>query len=196
MRRSKAKAPDASTSNISSHLSLSVKSDAWALLDAAKSATEKLARGDLLEAVLPTQEAFPYVIRLESNILESNGSSSMASVCGGCLALMDAGVPIKRPVSGIAMGLILEGNHFAILSDILGDEDALGDMDFKIAGDHDGISAFQMDIKIEGITPQIMKAALAQAKQGRLHILSKMLESSQNLRTTSLNTRRALNRFK
>ncbi len=130
-----------------------------------------------LEAVLPTQEAFPYVIRLESNILESNGSSSMASVCGGCLALMDAGVPIKRPVSGIAMGLILEGTHFAILSDILGDEDALGDMDFKIAGDHDGISAFQMDIKIEGITPQIMKAALAQAKQGRLHILSKMLES-------------------
>jgi polyribonucleotide nucleotidyltransferase len=130
-----------------------------------------------LEAVLPTQEKFPYVIRLESNILESNGSSSMASVCGGCLALMDAGVPIKRPVSGIAMGLILEGSHFAILSDILGDEDALGDMDFKIAGDKEGISAFQMDIKIEGITPQIMKVALAQAKQGRLYILNKMLEA-------------------
>lgn len=130
-----------------------------------------------LASVLPSQEKFPYVIRLESNILESNGSSSMASVCGGCLALMDAGVPIKRPVSGIAMGLILEGNHFAILSDILGDEDALGDMDFKVAGDQTGISAFQMDIKIEGITPQIMKAALAQAKQGRLHILSKMLEA-------------------
>ncbi len=130
-----------------------------------------------LGAVLPSQEQFPYVIRLESNILESNGSSSMASVCGGCLALMDAGVPIKRPVSGIAMGLILEGDHFAILSDILGDEDALGDMDFKVAGDKDGISAFQMDIKIEGITPQIMKAALAQAKQGRLHILNKMLEA-------------------
>jgi polyribonucleotide nucleotidyltransferase len=130
-----------------------------------------------LEAVLPSQESFPYVIRLESNILESNGSSSMASVCGGCLALMDAGVPIKRPVSGIAMGLILEGDHFAILSDILGDEDALGDMDFKVAGDQTGISAFQMDIKIEGITPQIMKAALAQAKQGRLHILNKMLEA-------------------
>ncbi len=130
-----------------------------------------------LEAILPTQEKFPYVIRLESNILESNGSSSMASVCGGCLALMDAGVPIKRPVSGIAMGLILEGDKFAILSDILGDEDALGDMDFKVAGDQTGISAFQMDIKIEGITPQIMEVALAQAKQGRLHILNKMLEA-------------------
>lgn len=129
-----------------------------------------------LTAVLPAQENFPYVIRLESNILESNGSSSMASVCGGCLALMDAGVPIKRPVAGIAMGLILEGNKFSILSDILGDEDALGDMDFKVAGDQQGITAFQLDIKIEGITPQIMKAALAQAKQGRLHILNKMLE--------------------
>lgn len=130
-----------------------------------------------LESILPKQEKFPYVIRLESNILESNGSSSMASVCGGCLALMDAGVPIKHTVSGIAMGLILEGDHFAILSDILGDEDALGDMDFKVAGNQTGISAFQMDIKIEGITPQIMKAALAQAKQGRLHILGKMLEA-------------------
>jgi polyribonucleotide nucleotidyltransferase len=129
-----------------------------------------------LTAVLPVQEAFPYVIRLESNILESNGSSSMASVCGGCLALMDAGVPIKRPVAGIAMGLILEEDKFAILSDILGDEDALGDMDFKVAGDQHGITAFQLDIKVEGITPQIMKVALAQAKQGRLHILQKMLE--------------------
>ena len=129
-----------------------------------------------LTAVLPVQEAFPYVIRLESNILESNGSSSMASVCGGCLALMDAGVPIKRPVAGIAMGLILEDDKFAILSDILGDEDALGDMDFKVAGDQHGITAFQLDIKVEGITPQIMKVALAQAKQGRLHILQKMLE--------------------
>lgn len=129
-----------------------------------------------LTAVLPNQESFPYVIRLESNILESNGSSSMASVCGGCLALMDAGVPIQRPVAGIAMGLILEGTKFAILSDILGDEDALGDMDFKVAGDQHGITAFQLDIKIEGITPQIMKVALGQAKQGRLHILQKMLE--------------------
>jgi polyribonucleotide nucleotidyltransferase len=129
-----------------------------------------------LTAVLPAQEDFPYVIRLESTILESNGSSSMASVCGGCLALMDAGVPIKKPVAGIAMGLILEGDKFAILSDILGDEDFLGDMDFKVAGDQDGITAFQLDIKVEGITSQIMKAALAQAKAGRLHILHKMLE--------------------
>ena len=129
-----------------------------------------------LSMTVPKQETFPYVIRLESNITESNGSSSMASVCGGCLALMDAGIPIRHPIAGIAMGLILEGDHFAILSDILGEEDALGDMDFKIAGDSTGITAFQLDIKIEGITPQIMKAALAQAKQGRLHILQKMLE--------------------
>ncbi len=129
-----------------------------------------------LSMILPMQEHFPYTIRLESNITESNGSSSMASVCGGCLAMMDAGVPIKRPVAGIAMGLILEGNSYAILSDILGAEDALGDMDFKVTGDAQGITAFQLDIKIEGITLQIMKAALAQAKQGRIHILSKMLE--------------------
>ncbi|MCC5832873.1 MAG: polyribonucleotide nucleotidyltransferase [Chlamydiales bacterium] len=129
-----------------------------------------------LNAILPSQEQFPYTIRLESNITESNGSSSMASVCGGCLAMMDAGVPIKRPVSGIAMGLILEGEQVAILSDILGLEDALGDMDFKITGDADGITAFQMDIKVEGITIQIMKAALEQAKSGRTHILKKMLE--------------------
>lgn len=127
-----------------------------------------------LEATLPSQEAFPYTIRLESNITESNGSSSMASVCGGCLAMMDAGVPLKKSVSGIAMGLILEGDKYMILSDILGLEDALGDMDFKITGDMDGITAFQMDIKIEGITKNIMKAALIQAKEGRLHILNEM----------------------
>lgn len=128
-----------------------------------------------LTAILPKQEQFPYVIRLESNITESNGSSSMASVCGGCLAMMDAGVPIRRPVAGIAMGLVLEGEKHAILSDILGAEDALGDMDFKIAGDDKGITAFQMDIKVEGITHSIMRSALAQAKEGRSHILQKML---------------------
>lgn len=129
-----------------------------------------------LTSVLPSKEEFPYVIRLESNITESNGSSSMASVCGGCLAMMDAGVPIKRPVAGIAMGLILENDRHTILSDILGIEDALGDMDFKITGDNEGITAFQMDIKVEGITIDIMRAALHQAKAGRIHILSKMLE--------------------
>jgi polyribonucleotide nucleotidyltransferase len=129
-----------------------------------------------LQATLPSKQEFPYVIRIESNITESNGSSSMASVCGGCLAMMEAGVPIKRPVAGIAMGLILEGQKYAILSDILGIEDALGDMDFKITGDHQGITAFQMDIKVEGITHEIMKAALEQAKEGRVHILNKMLE--------------------
>lgn len=130
-----------------------------------------------LQGILPTKESFPYTIRIESNITESNGSSSMASVCGGCLALMDAGVPIKRPVAGIAMGLILEGDKYAILSDILGIEDALGDMDFKVTGDNAGITAFQMDIKVEGITAEIMAAALAQAKEGRIHILDKMLEA-------------------
>lgn len=129
-----------------------------------------------LKAIIPSLEFFPYTIRLESNITESNGSSSMASVCGGCLAMMDAGVPIKRPVSGIAMGLILEGERYAILSDILGVEDALGDMDFKVTGDADGITAFQMDIKVEGITLEIMRAALFQAKTGRILILKKMLE--------------------
>jgi len=128
-----------------------------------------------LAATLPKQEEFPYVIRLESNITESNGSSSMASVCGCCLAMMDAGVPIKRPVSGIAMGLILEDSQYVILSDILGAEDALGDMDFKVTGDDAGITAFQMDIKVEGITHAIMKEALAAAKEGRQHILKKML---------------------
>lgn len=136
----------------------------------------KLAERSLAKAI-PSMDVFPYVIRLESNITESNGSSSMASVCGCCLALMDAGVPIKRPIAGIAMGLILEETRFAILSDILGLEDALGDMDFKIAGDMEGITAFQLDIKVEGITIEVMQAALAQAKQGRLHILHKMLET-------------------
>lgn len=130
-----------------------------------------------LSAVIPKQEEFPYVIRLESNIMESNGSSSMASVCGGCLAMMDAAVPIRRPVAGIAMGLVLESNRYAILSDILGAEDALGDMDFKVAGDDRGITAFQMDIKVEGITTAIMKEALAQAKEGRIHILNEMLKA-------------------
>ncbi len=136
-----------------------------------------------LTASLPTKEAFPYTIRLESNITESNGSSSMASVCGGCLAMMDAGVPLKRPVAGIAMGLILEKDQYAILSDILGIEDALGDMDFKVAGDRDGITAFQMDIKVEGITIDIMRKALMQAKEGRIHILEKMLEACPQSKT-------------
>lgn len=134
----------------------------------------KLAERALL-ATIPTKEQFPYIIRLESNITESNGSSSMATVCGGCLSLMDAGVPLKRPVSGIAMGLILEDDQYVILSDILGIEDALGDMDFKVTGDHEGITAFQMDIKVEGITLEIMAAALKQAREGRIHILEKML---------------------
>lgn len=129
-----------------------------------------------LEPCIPSEKAFPYTVRLESNITESNGSSSMASVCGGCLAMMDAGVPLKRPVAGIAMGLILEQKEHVILSDILGIEDALGDMDFKVAGDAQGITTFQMDIKVEGITPEIMTEALSQAKEGRLHILRKMLE--------------------
>ncbi|PHR30106.1 MAG: polyribonucleotide nucleotidyltransferase [Desulfotalea sp.] len=127
-----------------------------------------------LEAVLPSEEDFPYSIRVVSEILESNGSSSMASVCGGSMAMMDAGVPIKRPVSGIAMGLIKEGDKIAILSDILGDEDHLGDMDFKVVGTCDGITALQMDIKIDGVDRDIMGTALNQAKEGRLHILSEM----------------------
>jgi polyribonucleotide nucleotidyltransferase len=124
--------------------------------------------------VLPNMEEFPYVLRVVSEITESNGSSSMASVCGTSLALMDAGVPIKTPVAGIAMGLIKEGDKFAVLSDIMGDEDHLGDMDFKVAGSADGITALQMDIKIDGITAEIMKTALNQAKTGRLHILGEM----------------------
>ncbi|MBS0488042.1 MAG: polyribonucleotide nucleotidyltransferase [Proteobacteria bacterium] len=127
-----------------------------------------------VQAVKPSMEAFPYVVRVVSEITESNGSSSMASVCGSSLAMMDAGVPLKAPVAGIAMGLVKEGDKFVVLSDILGDEDHLGDMDFKVAGSADGISALQMDIKIDGITEEIMKVALAQARQGRLHILGEM----------------------
>ena len=127
-----------------------------------------------VQAVLPDMEEFPYVIRVVSEITESNGSSSMASVCGSSLALMDAGVPLQAPVAGIAMGLIKEGEQFAVLSDIMGDEDHLGDMDFKVAGSEDGITALQMDIKIDGITAEIMKSALEQAKGGRLHILGEM----------------------
>ncbi|MGE4409335.1 MAG: polyribonucleotide nucleotidyltransferase [Sphingobium sp.] len=127
-----------------------------------------------LHPVLPTKEEFPYTIRVLSDITESNGSSSMATVCGGCLSMLDAGVPLKRPVSGIAMGLILEGKDFTVLSDILGDEDHLGDMDFKVAGTEEGITSLQMDIKIAGITEEIMRQALAQAKEGRAHILGEM----------------------
>jgi len=130
-----------------------------------------------LAAVLPTPEEFQYSIRVVSEITESNGSSSMASVCGGCLALMDAGVPVKAHVAGVAMGLIKEGNRFAVLTDILGDEDHLGDMDFKVAGTARGVTALQMDIKIEGITKEIMQVALAQAREGRMTILQKMQES-------------------
>ncbi|USU11971.1 polyribonucleotide nucleotidyltransferase [Sphingomonadaceae bacterium OTU29THOMA1] len=130
-----------------------------------------------LHPVLPTKEEFPYTIRVTSDITESNGSSSMATVCGGSLAMMDAGVPLKRPVSGIAMGLILEGKDFAVLSDILGDEDHLGDMDFKVAGTSEGITALQMDIKISGITEEIMKVALKQAHEGRAHILAEMAKA-------------------
>jgi polyribonucleotide nucleotidyltransferase len=127
-----------------------------------------------LQAVLPTKDEFPYTIRVVSDITESNGSSSMATVCGGSLAMMDAGVPLKRPVSGIAMGLILEGEDFTVLSDILGDEDHLGDMDFKVAGTSEGITTMQMDIKVAGITREIFSAALNQAKEGRAHILGEM----------------------
>jgi polyribonucleotide nucleotidyltransferase len=130
-----------------------------------------------LQAALPAPEEFSYSVRLVSEITESNGSSSMASVCGGCLALMDAGVPMKAHVAGIAMGLIKDGGKFAVLTDILGDEDHLGDMDFKVAGTANGITALQMDIKIQGITKEIMQVALAQAKEGRLHILAKMQEA-------------------
>ncbi|MCU6453594.1 polyribonucleotide nucleotidyltransferase [Sphingomonas sp. A2-49] len=130
-----------------------------------------------LHPVLPTKEEFPYTIRVTSDITESNGSSSMATVCGGSLSMMDAGVPLKRPVSGIAMGLILEGKDFAVLSDILGDEDHLGDMDFKVAGTSEGITALQMDIKISGITEEIMKVALKQAHAGRAHILGEMAKA-------------------
>ena len=127
-----------------------------------------------LVAVLPDAEDFNYTMRVVSEITESNGSSSMASVCGGCLSLLSAGVPLKAHVAGIAMGLILENNKFAVLTDILGDEDHLGDMDFKVAGTTEGVTALQMDIKIQGITKEIMQIALAQAKEARLHILAQM----------------------
>lgn len=136
-----------------------------------------------LRPLLPTQEQFPYTIRVVSEITESNGSSSMATVCGASLALMDAGVPLKEPVAGIAMGLIKEGNDFAVLSDILGDEDHLGDMDFKVAGTRNGVTSLQMDIKITGITEEIMRVALEQAHAGRMHILGEMSKSLDSART-------------
>ena len=136
-----------------------------------------------LNPVLPSKEDFPYTIRVLSDITESNGSSSMATVCGGCLSMMDAGVPVKAPVSGIAMGLILEGDEFAVLSDILGDEDHLGDMDFKVAGTEAGITTMQMDIKVAGITQEIMAKALEQAKAGRQHILGEMAKALTGART-------------
>jgi polyribonucleotide nucleotidyltransferase len=135
-----------------------------------------------LHPMLPSVEEFPYTVRVLSDITESNGSSSMATVCGGSLALMDAGVPLKRPVAGIAMGLILEGKDFAVISDILGDEDHLGDMDFKVAGTSEGVTSLQMDIKVAGITEEIMKTALAQAKDGRAHILGEMAKALDHTR--------------
>jgi polyribonucleotide nucleotidyltransferase len=129
-----------------------------------------------LRPVIPPENEFPYTLRLVSEVLSSNGSSSMGSVCGSTLALMDTGVPIKRPVSGVAMGLVKEGDHYVILTDILGLEDHLGDMDFKVAGTDNGITALQMDIKIKGITAELMSDALAQAKLGREHIMNKMME--------------------
>ncbi len=136
-----------------------------------------------LNAVLPSKEDFPYTIRVVSEITESNGSSSMASVCGGCLSMMDAGVPMKAHVAGIAMGLIKDANRFAVLTDILGDEDHLGDMDFKVAGTTNGVTALQMDIKIQGITKEIMQVALAQAKEARMHILGKMQDAMSEAKT-------------
>ena len=124
--------------------------------------------------VIPNEDEFPYALRLVSDVMGSNGSTSMASVCGSTLSLMDAGVPIKAPVAGVAMGLVLEGSRFKVITDILGDEDHLGDMDFKVAGTTQGVTALQMDIKITGITKEIMHAALVQAREGRMHILEKM----------------------
>ncbi len=148
----------------------------------------EIGHGNLAErallSLIPDEETFPYTIRVVSDILESNGSSSMATVCGGCLALMDAGVPISAPVAGIAMGLVKEGNSYAILTDIAGAEDHYGDMDFKVAGTQSGITALQMDIKTTGITPRIMAEALEQAKAGRLHVLGKMLEALPAARTS------------
>jgi polyribonucleotide nucleotidyltransferase len=136
-----------------------------------------------IQAVMPNQEEFPYVIRVVSEITESNGSSSMASVCGTSLSLMDAGVPIKAPVAGVAMGLVKEDDDYSVLTDILGDEDHLGDMDFKVAGTENGITALQMDIKIQGITKEIMEIALKQAKDARLHILGEMNKVIDSSRT-------------
>ena len=130
-----------------------------------------------IRPMLPGKDKFPYTIRIVSEITESNGSSSMATVCGSSLSMMDAAVPLKAPVAGVAMGLILEGEKYAVITDILGDEDHLGDMDFKVAGTEAGITSLQMDIKIAGITPEIMKQALAQAKDGRLHILGEMAKA-------------------
>jgi polyribonucleotide nucleotidyltransferase len=133
--------------------------------------------GRAMRPLLPAKDDFPYTIRVLSEVTESNGSSSMATVCGASLSMMDAGVPLKRPCAGIAMGLIKEGERFAVLSDILGDEDHLGDMDFKVAGTAEGITSLQMDIKITSITPEIMEIALDQAKGGRMHILGEMAKA-------------------
>ena len=138
-----------------------------------------------INPLLPSKDEFPYTMRVVSEVTESNGSSSMATVCGTSLALMDAGVPLQRPVAGIAMGLIKEGDEFAVLSDILGDEDHLGDMDFKVAGSQSGITSLQMDIKITSITAEIMEIALAQAKDGRLHILDEMAKALTSARSIS-----------
>src|SRR5829696_2279036 len=135
-----------------------------------------------LVRMIPPPEQFPYTIRIVSETLESNGSSSMAAVCGGCMSLMDAGVPIKSPVAGIAMGLIMEGDRYAVLSDILGDEDHLGDMDFKVCGTARGVTAIQMDIKIAGLSRNVLQQALDQARDGRIHILGKMLETLPTVR--------------
>ena len=147
-----------------------------------------------LKSVIPTKDKFPYTLRIVSEILESNGSSSMATVCGGTLALLDAGVPIKEPVAGIAMGLIKEGDQVLVLSDILGLEDHLGDMDFKVTGTKNGVTALQMDIKIGGITSALMREALAQAKAGRLHILERMAQALNTPRTSCLPSRRVYSR--
>jgi len=147
----------------------------------------EIGHGNLAERallpVLPPEESFPYTVRIVSEILESNGSTSMATVCGGSLSLMDAGVPVSAPVAGIAMGLIKEGEHVRVLSDILGDEDHLGDMDFKVAGTPDGVTSLQMDIKISGVDRDIMRQALYQAKEGRLHILGVMGQTLSSPRT-------------
>ena len=147
----------------------------------------EIGHGNLAERallpVLPVDESFPYTIRIVSEILESNGSTSMASVCGGSLSMMDAGVPLTAPVAGIAMGLIKEGEHVRVLSDILGDEDHLGDMDFKVAGTAEGVTSLQMDIKISGVNRDIMRQALHQAKEGRMHILGIMNQTLSSART-------------